>query len=91
MTISFNHLIVLFCVVTCVEFEVSEYAVLESVGLLNVTLILMGETQPVSFNVTVIANDTGSSSATGKTQKCVHTKIYFHLQTWNIHTYMNDI
>ena len=77
MTISFNHLIVLFYIVTCVEFEVLEYAVLESVGLLNVTLILMGETQPVSFNVTVIADDTGSSSAIGKHSKmCAYKNIF---------------
>ena len=47
------------------EFEFSEYTILESVGMLNVTLLLMGRTQPMSFNVTVIANDTGSSSAIG--------------------------
>ena len=47
------------------EFEFSEYTMLESVGLLNVTLLLMGRTQAVSFNVTVIANNTGSSSAIG--------------------------
>lgn len=52
--------------VTCVEFEFSEYTVLESVGLLNVTLLLMGKTQSTLFNVIVIANDTGSSSAIGK-------------------------
>lgn len=56
-----------FIPVTCVEFEFSEYTVLESVGLLNVTLLLMGKTQPTLFNVIVIANDTaGSSSAIGK-------------------------
>lgn len=51
--------------VTCVEFEFSEYTVLESAGMLNVTVLLMGRPQPMSFNVTVIANDTGSSSAIG--------------------------
>lgn len=55
----------LFTLVTCVEFEFSEYTILEPLGLLNITLLLKGKTQPTSFNVIVIANDTGSSSAIG--------------------------
>ena len=47
------------------EFEFAEYTILESAGILNVTVLLMGRTQPVSFNVTVIANDTTPSSAIG--------------------------
>ena len=51
---------------TCVEFEFSEYTALESAGLLEVTLLLLGREQLVSFNVTVIAyNDESSSSAIG--------------------------
>ena len=65
MTACINQL-TCFIPVTCVEFELSEYTVLESVGILNVTLLLMGKTQPTSFNVIVIANDTGSSTAIGK-------------------------
>ena len=47
------------------EFEFSEYTVTESAGMLRVTLLLLGREQQVSFNVTVIANNTGSSSAIG--------------------------
>lgn len=36
----------------------------------------MGETQPKSFNVIVIANDTGSSSAIGKHYMCVYVHSY---------------
>ena len=59
----------MFFLVTCVEFEFPEYAVIESNGLLNVTLLLMGRTQPKSFNVTVITNGNGSSSAIGNLLK----------------------
>ena len=66
----------MFILVSCVEFEFSEYPVLESTGLLNVTLLLTGKAQPISFNVTVIANDTESSTAIGNTiisyLKCTH-------------------
>jgi len=46
-----------------VEFEFSEYTALESAGLLEVTLLLLGREQLVSFNVTVIAYNTESSSS----------------------------
>ena len=56
----------LLILVSCVEFESVEYTVSESSGSLEVILMLLGDTHLEPFNVTVIANDTGASTALGK-------------------------
>ena len=59
----------LLTLVSCVQFESLDYTVSESSGLLEVTLLLLGDTHSEPFNVTVIANDTGASSALGELPK----------------------
>jgi len=66
----------------CVEFDALEYTVSESSGSLEVILLLLGDTNSEPFNVTVIANDTGASSALDKlTHTYTHTHTHTHTHT----------
>jgi len=77
-----NNIFFVSQIVTTVEFRFSTLSVSESSGSLVVPLVLSGQSQSQSFNVTVIAeaNNLSSFAATGKVSR-VHARCKLSIAT----------